>query len=529
MWTARYSGIRVEHSTPALQRILFAVMVRSAYWITVIKSSWASLEGVDVAYYASNVFSPPAGVLMYAVSEYAGPAPPLFRPPGGCCAANPYFCSGHASRTLQYQHLYLHMVRHAIARRLSAQHDWLVVADDDTWVNVDRLLFMLSSVSPARAVHVAEYVFGKKNATHEAVTFCGGAGHVLSRRAATRLRMRACISGMDFQCKQSDWMLADCFQQVDVERVSQFSCGSCGSSSTSSTRESIARGMCFLAQKTEAGPYPRNTLAFTHGIGFARQCGGSAPANSTIDLLIPGPMKTGTTSWSALLKKNRYAVSTTSKYGKESHYFDAKCNRTGGVDQFLKSFPPGKRRLEVTPNYFSTLHTLLYSNIRFQRVLITLRNPTDRLYSVYRHALDPNAAWASSLFPPNSSFRAMWALFAGGSPSTSLRTLVGDGVYAPYVRGWRAAFGERLYLVDFHRMQNGSYARNVFVALGLDPRSTWPAINTWSNHTTHSAPIECDTMRKVRGYYKNSLSTLCNDEPKLCGLSSVSIPCSAHL
>lgn len=101
--------------------------------------------------------------------------------------------------------------------------------------------------------------------------------------------------------------------------------------------------------------------------------------------IIAGAMRCGTTALNSYLRDHpEVAVSST----KEVHFFDEKWDR--GLDWYREQFPGSAGAVaigEATPNYVFRPFALdrIRDTLRDVKLIVMLRNPTDRAYSHYWH------------------------------------------------------------------------------------------------------------------------------------------------
>ena len=110
--------------------------------------------------------------------------------------------------------------------------------------------------------------------------------------------------------------------------------------------------------------------------------------NQAPNFLIIGAMKSGTTSLFHYMKQHPSIVMPQHK---ESHYFDFHYDKIS-IDSYISSFPLRSNSIlsgEATPRYI--FHPLVaqrvYSVFPKIKIIIILRNPTDRAYSHYNMCL----------------------------------------------------------------------------------------------------------------------------------------------
>jgi hypothetical protein len=187
----------------------------------------------------------------YLVGHLAGPPAEI------CCNISSqersYFCNSHRRKTLASQYRFLPALAHA-SRTVLAQPSlkWVVLVDDDSVVNVDRLVTALRGLDHTQAVFGGDMIMEG----HEHAPFaCGGAGSVFSRAAMARTDFRSCTQRLHNACLQSDWMIGMCARQWGVQPMCNVSCGVCSAFCTHSLKAHLEaaaqramQGSCVVAQ-----------------------------------------------------------------------------------------------------------------------------------------------------------------------------------------------------------------------------------------------------------------------------------------
>lgn len=125
---------------------------------------------------------------------------------------------------------------------------FLLVIDDDTFVNVDRMAAILSGLDPERKFYGGASTCGVGTDAY----LLGGAGHVISRASlrAVRGSMQQCVTNAGTSGRwcdwHSDWMLAKCIVLYSGTMVTN---------------------MARRIKKAEAGQPTRGTLTFEQSLG----------------------------------------------------------------------------------------------------------------------------------------------------------------------------------------------------------------------------------------------------------------------
>lgn len=150
------------------------------------------------------------------------------------------------------------------------------------------------------------------------------------------------------------------------------------------------------------------------------------------DFIAIGPPRTGTT-WLYRALSGRVGLPRDTK---ETDFFSDHYHR--GIEWYLDFFRDSRADLpvgEISPNYFAAPEApeRIAAHVRQCRIVCTLRDPVDRLYSFYR--LMRHNGWTRA---------SMEEIAAGSSPATEASR------YAHYLRRWRERFGAERVMVAFY-------------------------------------------------------------------------------
>ena len=151
------------------------------------------------------------------------------------------------------------------------------------------------------------------------------------------------------------------------------------------------------------------------------------------DFIHVGPPRTGTTWLHEVLIGHCGLPSV-----KETHFFDSEYSR--GADWYLGLFQnpdPARAMGEIAPTYFSNrvARERIKQHIPDSKIICTFRDPTERLYSLYRLA-------RKKRLPVYDTFEKYWrAIVDSGSDVAT---------YATQLRRWQNAFGDDNVLVLFY-------------------------------------------------------------------------------
>ena len=211
-------------------------------------------------------------------------------PPRHCCEAKPgsrkhrsgFFCTAHRAKTLRAQYRFLpallHVQRSAALR--SAAFKWVVLVDDDAFVFVPRLLWILTRLDSSRPIYAGDFgSSGEATAAGIPHFACGGGGSVLSVAALRRMDVESCLTSYHARCMQSDWMIGGCARRYNVSELRELGCNTCDPRRLKETRERAAvrqrlrEDRCFFMQNAEPFarelPLGRRSGAIVHGLDNA--------------------------------------------------------------------------------------------------------------------------------------------------------------------------------------------------------------------------------------------------------------------
>ena len=192
------------------------------------------------------------------------------------------FCASHRARTLNAQYRYLPallQVQQSEAVR-RGEVRWVVVVDDDAFVFVPRLLWILSRLNATAPLYLGDF-----GSSTEAIAMgiphfaCGGAGSVLSVGALRAMSVHACLTKYHARCMQSDWMVGGCARSHGVMELRELGCGTCDPKRLkeprylAGVRQRLRDDRCFFLQQATpfARELPLGTLsgAVVHGLDAA--------------------------------------------------------------------------------------------------------------------------------------------------------------------------------------------------------------------------------------------------------------------
>lgn len=161
---------------------------------------------------------------------------------------NQFFCDEHRRKTLAAQYRYLPALvwaRHTLSS--IHQRDWVILADDDTRVNVETLLAILKLYNHHKPLYLGDFLFGDDESGPEGTFACGGAGSVFSAAAMRMTNFSQCHEHFRSSCLQSDWMLARCALDAGVRPVRSAGCHCCAPGDVMKSISAIRRG-CLACQ-----------------------------------------------------------------------------------------------------------------------------------------------------------------------------------------------------------------------------------------------------------------------------------------
>jgi hypothetical protein len=141
-----------------------------------------------------------------------------------------FYCVPSRKLTHVHQFRYLPALEHGrqqnMQRLQSGELKWFVQLDDDSVVNVPRLLSLLSGHDPTSRLQLGDFVHSFQNSTHWTRPFaCGGAGTIFSSAAMIATDFGSCATRYSTSCLQSDWMIGMCAGLHSVVPITEYSCG----------------------------------------------------------------------------------------------------------------------------------------------------------------------------------------------------------------------------------------------------------------------------------------------------------------
>ncbi|ASJ08228.1 hypothetical protein A3L11_02890 [Thermococcus siculi] len=192
--------------------------------------------------------------------------------------------------------------------------------------------------------------------------------------------------------------------------------------------------------------------------------------NSLPNFLVCGTMKGGTTSLYYYLREHPEIYLPTKE---EIHFFDLHFGRgIGFYKKYFADVRKGHKAVgEVTPDYMYLEHIpeLIHETIPDVKLIFILRNPVDRAYSHYWHAV---TKWGVEYLPFERAIEAEPERISRGTAHHRYYSYLDRGKYALQLKRFRKYFDDDQMLVliteEFKRDPVESLKR-VFEFLGVDP------------------------------------------------------------
>ena len=214
-------------------------------------------------------------------------------PPAHCCAKKRsgsgklrpnFFCTPHRAKTLRAQYRYMpalmHVQRSPAIR--SGGFRWVVVVDDDAFVFVPRLLWILARLNSSAPLYLGDFgSSGEAVALRPSIPHfaCGGGGSVLSIGALQAMDLSGCHRDYHKRCMQSDWMIGGCARRHGVMELRELGCGTCDPRRirerryVDGVRQRLQEDRCFFLQQAspvaQELPLGRHSGAIVHGLDEA--------------------------------------------------------------------------------------------------------------------------------------------------------------------------------------------------------------------------------------------------------------------
>ncbi|MBA3473380.1 MAG: sulfotransferase domain-containing protein [Rubrobacter sp.] len=258
----------------------------------------------------------------------------------------------------------------------------------------------------------------------------------------------------------------------------------------------------------------RNELrAAEERAGGSPQIAGTLETGALPDFVIIGVVKGGTTSLYDLLIRHPNIEPAALK---EIRYFNR--NFEKGIEWYRSNFPlprwkDGHRSItgEATPRYLShpSAPERMAKAIPWARLIALLRNPVDRAYSNYQHAL--RSALETRTFEEAVEAEEAWLRGEEGEaereePGAAGRPRFGylrEGIYVDHLKRWSGFFGEEQMLVlkseDFFECES-EVLKVVLDFIGLPE---WEP-ETWEipNKGRYERGMEPETRRRLEEFFE---------------------------
>ena len=195
--------------------------------------------------------------------------------------------------------------------------------------------------------------------------------------------------------------------------------------------------------------------------------------NSGPDFIIIGAMKAATSAIYNYICQHPRVIS---RYPKELHYFTINFDK--GLDWYLSQFAPerknnwGQRLLtgEASPTYLDRPHapTRLLNLFPEAKVIVSLRNPTERAISHYYHQVKRIKNEHRSL---EQTFSPRELEKSEEIPLTRTYNYLNHGKYIFHLRNWLEIFPRKQILIlDYHQLDHnpGVFIYKLFTFLDLE-------------------------------------------------------------
>lgn len=180
-----------------------------------------------------------------------------------------------------------------------------------------------------------------------------------------------------------------------------------------------------------------------------------------IHLIIPGVHKGGTTSLYNYLSKH---PSIHAPLKKELHFFTPLVYQKTipASAKYSSLFTPKQNEkylLDVSPSYLYGTTDVIQAIHREgkAKVLLILRNPSDRFISFYKQGISTGRISSNlSLIDFFNASKAAYSVFleSGHQYDTFVDRGIREGMYIDYIRPWLDAFGAQLKIIYFDSLKN---------------------------------------------------------------------------
>jgi hypothetical protein len=230
------------------------------------------------------------------------------------------------------------------------------------------------------------------------------------------------------------------------------------------------------------------------------------------DFMIIGAMKAGTT---ALFNYLSLHPQVKSPKRKELHYYDRSRYQGLSLSEYINSFPRRENNIlsgEATPFYLRHPHAprWIASDFAHIKLIVLLRNPTDRAYSHYQQRVNngkEQGSLADAIALEQKSMDKEWQQFSADEKHLGKQAIelsyLSRGRYLEQIKNWLKFFPSEQMLIVFTEelLRNQLKQLNrVTKFLAIDP---FPDDFTQAKvNTRHYNAIDGDTKAQLDGYFE---------------------------
>ena len=224
------------------------------------------------------------------------------------------------------------------------------------------------------------------------------------------------------------------------------------------------------------------------------------------DFIIIGAMKAAT---SAIYEYLMQHPGVAHRLPKELHFFTL--NYEKGLDWYLSQFESGEESSrgrdlligEASPSYLTSKEApkLIYRFFPDVKIIISLRNPTDRAISHYYHQLNRVKDETRSI---ESAFSPQEIAKVGIKPFSQTNSYIQLSRYAHQVENWLDVFDkEQILILNYHDLaiNSGDFMQQIFAFLNLEP---YPISNFEKIYSNQYPTVPLEIKARLAKYFEPS-------------------------
>ena len=222
------------------------------------------------------------------------------------------------------------------------------------------------------------------------------------------------------------------------------------------------------------------------------------------DFIIIGAMKAATSAIYEYLMQHPRVIR---RMPKELHFFTLNYDR--GLDWYLSQFNVAEKKRdrslligEASPSYLTSKEApkLIYQLLPDVKIIVSLRNPTERAISHYYHQLN---RVKDEVRPVEVAFSSHEIENSAAIPGSKTNSYLQLGRYAPQLQHWLAVFPpEQLLVLNYHQLESNSerFIKKIFNFLDLED---YQLNNLKKIYSNQYPSVPSAIIARLDSYYTN--------------------------